>query len=89
MYFEFLKIFRALNSQKMVTFMYEFIPDWMETIPIQNEFTPHMNEFIHSQVFRYCEISHNMKNVHKISENIGKKAFISLKFIKNKQNLHY
>ena len=32
-YFEFLKIFRALNSQKMVTFMYEFIPDWNEIIP--------------------------------------------------------
>ena len=30
------------------------------------------------------EISHNMKNVDKISENIGKKAFISLKFIQNK-----
>ena len=28
------------------------------------------------------EISHNMKNVHKISENICKKAFISMKFIK-------
>ena len=30
------------------------------------------------------EISHNMKNVHKINENIGRKAIISLKFIKNK-----
>ena len=35
------------------------------------------------------EISNNMKNVHKISENICKKAFISLKFIKNEQDLHY
>ena len=30
------------------------------------------------------EISHNMIKVHKISENICKKAFITLKFIKNK-----
>ena len=30
------------------------------------------------------EISQYMKNVHKISENISKKAFIVLKFIKNK-----
>ena len=34
--------------------------------------------------FLMHEISHFMKNEHKISENICKKAFIALKFIKNK-----